>query len=275
MENIYKFKSYKELLKAYIASSPLRGVQTKLAQAAGCQTAYLSKVLQRGSKVQLTPDHIFGICEYMQLSSDETKYMHLLLEKERASQVRYKKKLEAEISETQEQILRLKKQLDNKTISTNTIVHEIYYSHWLYSALHIAVSIPSLQSISALSKYLGVSKKKINRCLEWLESQGFVQSKSSGVWVWKKGNIHLADDSPFIPVHHSNWRVRALQDFNQENQSSLHYSVVQSISRKDYEQLKFMMVEWIKMFQKVSSPSDPEELVNFNLDFYVVKSESE
>lgn len=73
MISIYLFYSYQDYLKAIIRESKVRGFQSALAKAAGCQTSYFSLVLN--NEKQLKPDHAMGICTYLNFNSWQTEYM--------------------------------------------------------------------------------------------------------------------------------------------------------------------------------------------------------
>jgi len=268
MNSIYQFKSYKDFLRSLLKKE--RGATARMAEAAGCQSSYLSTVLQTGSKVQLTHDHIFSISEYLNLSNNESHFFQLLLEKERASLRKYRLKLEADIEAARSEYLQINKILNKTAAETKSLTDDVYYSHWIFSALHIAVSIPNLQTLTALSEHFFMPKGILRAYLEKLESLQLVQKAGPEKWVWKSGDLHLPDKSPLAGMHQSTWRGKAVENKAFQSQKSIHYTVVQSISRDDFERLRLIVLDWISLFQKISSPSKPEELVNLNVDFYRV-----
>jgi hypothetical protein len=75
MLSIFAFGHYKDFLRAHCDAS--RGALTKLAEAAGCQRSYLSKVLT--ADPHLTPDQGFLISRFLEFKSDEAEYFMLLL----------------------------------------------------------------------------------------------------------------------------------------------------------------------------------------------------
>ena len=269
MKTVFEFDSYKDYLRSLLKREDSRGLLSKLAAAAECQRPYLSKVLQIDSNVHLTPDHMFGICEYLQLTELESDGLKLLLEKERASQVKYRQSLQKRLIALKEQYLNLKKQLGKEQISTGEDAASFYYSYWLYSALHIAVSIPSLQTALALARRFLLPEETIIYHLKKLEKLSLVKEHKNK-WQWQSGDIHLSKDSYLVFPIHINWRNQAVQNLSLRQSDSIHYSVVQSLSHEDCESLRIIMADLIKRFQKIATPSKSEELVCFNLDFFKV-----
>lgn len=270
MKTPFEFSTYKDFLHFVVDSQP-RGTLSRLSEAAGCLRPYLSKVLQADSDVQLTPDHLFGICEHLNLSEIETQYLSLLLEKERASSSRYREHLKKKIAALKNQNLNLKKQIGKEELfdSESSSMAGLYYSHWLFSALHVAVSIPSLQTPVVLAKKFLLPQELILSHLKVLEKMGLVKCQRDR-WSWLSGDLHLSSHSQWIGFHHQNWRHQAIQDISLRKGDSIHYSVVQTMSHEDAEKLRLKMSQWIKEYSRVASPSAPEDLLCFNVDFFRV-----
>ncbi len=269
MKSIIEYLGYKEYIRSRINEPSSRGLLSRLAAAAQCQRSYLSKVLQPDSNVQLMPDHLHGICEYLNLSDMDSEYLKLLLEKERANQHKYKKFIEGKLSVLREQYLNLKQQIGKGQLGSGDsgAQSQIYYSFWLYPALHIATSIAELQTVTSLSRRFSTSENTIIEHLKVLLSLNLVKQEKNK-WIWVSGDIHLSRDSHLILMHHMNWRNQALQDVSSKKSDSLHYSLVQSLSQNDFENLRVLISTWIKSFQTIADPSKPEELICFNLDFF-------
>jgi uncharacterized protein (TIGR02147 family) len=267
MLNPFEFKSYKTYLRKLLDQAENRGLMSRLSEAAGCQRPYLSKVLQADSEVHLTPDHMYGICDYLGLSESEAIYVKLMLEAERASNPQYRQSLEKRIAQARATHLNLKNQMGKEQLTSAGDPHAFYYSYWLYAALHVAVSIPGMQTTAKLATKFSLPEAMIESHLVTLEKAGLVK-KNRERWNWLAGDLHLDKESYWILPHHMNWRNQAVQDVALRATDSTHYSVVQSLSSADFEVLSTKVVEWVKQFQKISSPSAPEELVCFNLDFF-------
>lgn len=266
MVSLYEFTDYKSFLKKRIEESE-RGFATRLAEAAGCQRSYFSSVLN--GDIHLIPDHLFGICEFLELPPEERDYLFLLLDYNRASNINYRRHLGGKIQEKQAAWKDIKNRLKKESLQDkmDSSEYQFYYSSWLFSAIHIALSIPRLGEIKHLCAYLGITEDTAKLHLDKLNKMGLIE-KSGARWRWKSGDLHLSKDSPWLPTHHTNWRMRAINDVPLKNNESLHYSVVQTLSKEDLESLRFRMIEWIEEFKRKSGPSSPEELVCFNLDLF-------
>jgi uncharacterized protein (TIGR02147 family) len=267
MVNIFEYIDYKAYLRALIKSSDVRGFSSRLAEAAGCQKSYFSTSLS--GKSHLLPDQCFGIAEFLRLTDDERDYFMMILDYQRANGLAYRKFMHKKIQARQTAWKDLKNRLQKPSLQNvdQEHLHQQYYSNYLYAALHIAVSIPELQDLKGLVRFFAVPEGVLKNYLERLEKMGLIESKGSR-WSWKSGDLHLSKDSAWVQTHHGNWRLQALTELSLQRPESLHFSGVQSLSRKDVEHLRFQMTQWIQHFRDTSGPSAPEELVCFNLDFF-------
>lgn len=267
MVNIFEYTDYKTYLKALIKESDVRGYTSRLAEAAGCQVSYLSNSLS--GKAHLLQDHAHGLADYLKLTDDERDYFFLILDYQRANNPAYRKYVHKKITERQAVSRDLKSRLRKKSLAPSEADPSLqhYYSNYLYAALHIAVSIPALQDVKSLAKFLGLPDALILNYLKQLQGMGLVEHKGQA-WLWKSGDLHLPKDSPWVQTHHANWRLKAITEIHLNRSDSLHFSGVQSLSRKDLDKLRFEMTRWIQQFRETTGPSDPEELICFNLDLF-------
>src|SRR3990167_6287563 len=84
MSTVFEYTSYKDYLRHLLLErSEVRGYQSQLSKAAGCQASYLSQALK--TKVELTPDHAVGIGSFMQMNETELDYFLSLVLYSRAT----------------------------------------------------------------------------------------------------------------------------------------------------------------------------------------------
>ncbi len=264
--NIFTYGSYKKFLKSIIAENKdIRGVQSLIALSASCQKTYLSQVLS--GKSQLTPEHAIGIAKLLKLTQDETDYFINLVHFERAGtpelQKYYELKLESLIINTQ----KIEKVVISQELS---ILHKtIYYSSWIYPAIHVALSVPHLRTVSALSTKFNLTADETIYYLKQLEDMGLA-TKNNSIWNSKIQNIHLPESSPLVWLNHQNWRRRVQQEGDKITPLGLHYSTVCSLSHEDLLFLRTMVIDFVKKTRNVIEPSKEEEIVVLLLDFFTL-----
>ncbi len=260
---IFGFNEYREFLKKTAEDGP-RGIITTLAQAAGCQRSYLSQALS--SKVHLTADQLFGISIFLKLDDQEQEYLLLLLEKEKAINHLYLKKINQKLEKLKKSSQRLSKKISPKK---ETKINDTYYSAWYYSAIHIATSIPTLKTEKDFAKLLNLSVKITTQVLKDLKSWGLILNKDG--WEYNYDHqIHLNDESLLNRLNHGNWRNFVLSRPILPEQN-INYSSVFTVSRKDYYELRKSLLKFLDGQREFISNSKSEELVMFNCDLVLIR----
>jgi uncharacterized protein (TIGR02147 family) len=262
--SVFNFSNYKKYLEARLKDS--WGLVTKVAEAAGCQRAYLSRVLN--DDVHITPDHAYGITNYFEMSPSEAEYFLALVEYARAGSRNYREFMERKIKYFRREHENLAKRLGREKIEAIEVQAQ-YYSAWHWSAIHVLVSIPHLQFPDEIAKKLNLPLGVVHVALQELAKSGFVRFER-GRWVHASGNISLAKNSPFITYHHNNWRTRAVQDAQNRHNESIHYTNVQAMSFEAVKEIKEFVMDFVDASNKVAGSSNGEEVYCTNLDFFSV-----
>jgi uncharacterized protein (TIGR02147 family) len=265
-KTIFDYKEYKAYLNDTIEKAPKKGhgMRSALAQAAGCQTAYISQVLNGSAHLSL--EQAEGINRFLGHQRDEAQFFLLLIQYDRAGTPALKDRLRGQITELIERRLVLKNRLDvKKTLSRE---HQAtYYSAWYYAAIHILLTIPEFRTVSAIAKRIGLPSKRVSEVLEFLISVGLAERAGDSYRVGAT-RIHLESDSPLIAKHHANWRMQAIQALDRGAEENLHYSSVVSVSKDDLLKIKSMLVQSIESAKAVIKDSKEETLCGFSLDFF-------
>ncbi len=262
---VLEFDNYKTYLR-HITDVEKRGIVKKLADAAGCQRSYISQVLS--TQVHLTSDHVYGIGLFLHMQDYELDYFLLLLEKEKASSLPYREKLQGKLAQSKRHALRLSKQIKEEETQ---VIPEAYYSAWYFSAIHIATSIDKLKDEDDFSKYLSLPKKLVSKVLRELERWGLIEFNGES-WNYVGSRvIHLRDDSFLNRINHINWRTQALSRALSPIQD-VHYTSVFTISKKDVERIREKLLNFIHEHRKDVDASSSETLVAFCCDYFVAGS---
>jgi len=265
MVNIINFIDYKEFLRSLVDERGVkRGFQSELAEAAGCQRAYLSQVLR--SNVHLTPEHACNMAHFLGLDHFETEYFLTLVDLGRAGsprlQQRHKTKLERIKLEAESFAKRLK-----ESSLPSAEAQALYYSSWHWGAIHMLVGIPQMQMPKAIAKQLNLPIDHVMEILRGLKSMGLITMENDR-WISTGSNLHVPKDSPLNGVNHQNWRSIAVQDSQNINSEGIHYTSAFTVSKQDYEKLKTMLLKFIDNQRSIIGPSACEELVCFTCDLF-------
>jgi uncharacterized protein (TIGR02147 family) len=268
-KSVFEYSGYKAYLINRLGKKRERkGLRSSLAKALGCQPTYISQVLNGSAEFNLEQGH--RVSDFLGHSAEEEHYFLLMIQKARAGTKDLERYFDKQIGEIRERRLVLTERLGKRTALSKE--HQaIYYSSWLYAAVHIALTIPELRERERLSRYLGVPLKKVNSVLSFLEEAGLIALTEGDRFAPTETQVRLGNDSSQIIKHHSNWRVRALESLDREELSELHYSSVFSIAREDVEKVKNLLLESIKKNAEIVGPSKEEELCALCVDFFFLK----
>lgn len=266
MPNVYSNTDYREFLRAKIENRGERGLLTRLADQAQCQRSHISRVLS--GQLHLTMDQAFRVSRYLRLADEDSHYFMKLVEYGRCGDHEYRQSLARELSRLKKDHENLAKRIKDPSLQEQKL-QATYYSQWFWSAIHIAVSIPELQKTTALAHRLNLSIPLVESILRELEKFNLVRHEK-GKWFIDSGSIHLPKNSPLNSVQHSNWRARAVQATQNPEDSGVHYTIVQSLSRSDFEKIRQLVLKMIDDYGKIARPSKEEELICFLCDFFKV-----
>lgn len=264
-KQLFDFVDYKSYLSAKLgAKSARRGLKSALAKALFCQPAYISQVLNDHAHFSL--EQAYDLNEFLGHTKEESHFFILLLQRDRAG----KKNLKSYYSEQIQEVLNRRMSLTKRLGTQNTLSEEdknTYYSSWHYLAIHIALSVPYLQTKEALVQYFQLPLKKVLTILEFLVSVGLAQQVGDK-FTTDNSLIRIGSESSHIQKHHSNWRNQAVDSLDREDLYDLHYSAVFSLSQSDIRKLKDKMLENIKEYVSVIRESKEEEVYSLCLDFF-------
>lgn len=235
-----------------------------LAEFIGCQVAYVTHVLSGDRDFNL--EQAESASRYFSLSRAETEYFLFLVQENRAATTELRRFFERQLKEIRERNSRLKEKLNTKELVPNE-AKLVYYSSWLYSAVHMSLTIPGLRTVPALSEKFQITSSKILEILDFLCKYGLAY-KENNFYKTKSVLLHLEKESPLIARHHSNWRLRALNSLDDAQETNFHYSSVLTISKKDVARVREHMMKAVVEIAEIMKPSKEEELVGLCMDVF-------
>jgi len=266
MKSIFDFDDYKAFLKAFekARKSFERGFRSKFAEHLGCQSGYISHVLN--GDAQLSLEQTMRASAFLNLNERERKYFLLLVEYARAGTKELRDHFKSELSNYREEFLNIKSRVGDSRELTES-EQSIYYSSWQYLAVHVLSSLPDYNDVNSLAQALSIPVQTTSQILLFLVQAGIIKEEK-GTLRPGLTQVHLNRESPLIRQHHTNWRIAAIQSFANDTKTDIHYSTVSTLSEKDAEILRSQMVKLIENYVETVKPSPEEVMYGFNLDFY-------
>jgi len=268
MVRVFEFSNYREYLKKRLKDMPNSGYgkMSELSRFIGVHTTLISQIL-KGHK-DLTTDQAILACEFFGLNSLECEYFVLLVNYDRAGNQSAKRFYKNKIQKIKEQSQNISERVTADLKLTDE-QRAVFYSDWAYSAIRQSVAIPNVNSIEEISRYLDLPMEKVNSYLNFLLQTGLCKLVGKKITVGPS-STHVEASSPWVNVHHANWRNRAIHSLNFTDLSDLHYTSPVTLSASDGELIKEKLIQIIEDVRSIVDPSPSEKMYCLNLDWFRV-----
>lgn len=266
--NVYRFTSYREILRAKIeANQDTKGYRAKLAQAASCGISFLSQVLHRS--IQLTPDQAFALARFWRFDEEESAYFLNLVLAERAGTKELKTFHEEQLKHIREK--HLSPAVTSKHLpSVSDKFTFLYYSSPLYQLIHVLLSNRKFRILSKISERLKISEKTTKEILDRLKEMELIVEKN-GAYEPTRKQIHLKGESTSATLIQSLWRQRLAQQMLEGTEKNFHYTGIHGVALSEIPLIRAKLTETLQALRERIDPSPDEELVGLFLDFFVVE----
>ena len=268
MISIYNFNDVKSFVLARFEALPHRGrgQSLKLSKHLGVHTTLVSQIL-KGQK-SFTLEQASLTADFLELTEAETDYFLLLVQLDRAGNESLRKNLKRQLSSLKNEA----KELINRLTSETKLREEdrgVFYTDWSYSAVRQLTAIRGFDGVDEISQALGLTRKRTQEVINFLLKTGLCIEKNGKLQIGPK-STHLESSSPWVRVHHINWRQKAIEKININNESQLHYTAPMTLSAKDAQHIREMIVKFLESTDKVIDPSPSEELHCLNIDWFKI-----
>jgi uncharacterized protein (TIGR02147 family) len=262
----FEFAEYKSFVLSRIEAYPQggRGVRARIAEAMGCQVAYVSHVL--AADRHFSPEQAEALARFFALRVDEAEYFVLLVERARAGTPQLRQMIERQLERRREEYgeLRARVQLRGRITPADQAT---YYSSWHYQAIRMLLTVPGHGTVARISERLGIPAERVTEVLTFLLEKGWVSETAQG-YAATDVQVHLGGDSPLISKLHANWRIHSLTQLDRRNPEDLRYSGVVALSHGDFARVRELWVKTLLRSHKVVGPSREERVCAMALDFY-------
>jgi uncharacterized protein (TIGR02147 family) len=268
--SLFLFDNYRTFLKTYIASLPGKGhgELSRIAKALQVHQTLMSLILS--GERDLSLEQAFDLCNYLGFSQIESDYFSLLVQLARAGTKRFEDSIRQKLEQVKNESKKLSKRVDFEKVLTE---HERAkaYSSWIFSAIRMFTSVGEQgQSLQDIQNRFHLTRQRAMELLNFLESAGLVR-QVQGKYVMGEQRTFLEKGSPHFLKHHSNWRIKAIEQADQLSDSELMFTSPVSLSAEDFTKLREQLAEFIKNFLETVKASPAEDIACLNLDFFWIK----
>ena len=268
--SVFEFNEYRSFLKQVLKAYPKNGhgIRSVWAQAIGCQVAFVSHVLN--GLYDLSSEQAESLARHLALNKDETEFLILLTQKEKAGTHTLKKFYNQLIEEKKQQRENVRERMKIKE-NLSLEDQSIYYSKWLYSAVHILLTISEYQaSAEKISEYFNTPLAMIREVLDFLETRQLILLKN-GRYIVQNNFLFINKESPLFSHQQSFWRQKAIESIYKNNSEDIHFASIFTLSETDLKKVKEILLKSIEDSTEVIKPSKEEKLYSICIDLFEVK----
>ena len=263
--SVFDFTDYKDFVRSWVLEKPSkgRGQFQRFAKALSIHPTLVSHIF-RGDK-NLSLEQASTLCRYLELSSLETDFFLLLVQRAKSGSIDLSKILDRQITE----IRKSSKNLVNRVScekELNAEEQSVFYSNWYYSGIRLLCSIPEYSTYEAIRDYFGLPSAVVREVLEFLIRTGLCKLEG-GCYALGPALTHLESSSKFISRHHVNWRLKAIEKHPKLTGEDLVFSGPLTISKENSARVREKIVKLIQELGQITKNSRSEELRCFNVDW--------
>lgn len=267
LKTIFETKNYRDYLRSYVHSLPQkgRGQMTKIAQALNINTSLLSQIMS-GSR-EFSIEQALALSTFLEQTPLERDYFLLLVQKERAGTFDLRQHLQEKLDLLKTEAQNLSKRVTfQKHLSSED--QTIFYSHWLYSAVHLYCSISADGvTLEDIETRFNIKRGRAAEITQFLLRVGLCLEKK-GRYLIEIQSTYLEFGSPYLVQHHSNWRLRAINKATTLTQFEMMFSGQVSISKENFQILREKLAQFLSDASEVAKHSASEDLAVLNIDWF-------
>ena len=265
---VFDFTDYKEFVQKWVEARPKkgRGEFLTMARMMKVHTTQISQIFKGPRDLSL--EQADALADYLSFDNNERRYFLDLVNYARAGTKKLQSFYLHGIKEQKKEADRLRKRLNVKrTLSENE--KAIFYADALYSLVHLLTYLEDMNTVEKIAKRVNRDKNVVQDIVDFLLSAKLLKKTPQGLKP-STMTTHVDAHSPYVLMHHRNWRLKAMERQGRQDPGDLFYTGQLTMSRQDYERCKEVLRKTLEDLYKILGPSESEEVYNFNFDFYPI-----
>jgi transcriptional regulator with XRE-family HTH domain len=269
--NLFAHEDYKEALRARIreVARKQKGMSLKrISEKISIQYTYLSKVLN-DEKSHLGEDHLFALCQLLQMLPDEVDFIFLLRSQAMAQDPNRKTYLQNKLN-----LYRRKRELtaEIQGIQGSQLSEQMgYLFDPLCVVVHVSLFIKEYAANPRrLCVPLGISVERLQMCLKTLSTMQFIELQNNGTIVKvMKDQIHYGTDHPLMRVHQHLLRSLGIAQQLKANEQEKHsFMTTFSTDAVTVKEIQERFQSFLKEIEERVNSSRAEQTYQLNFDIF-------
>jgi uncharacterized protein (TIGR02147 family) len=265
MPMIFRYLSYKSFINDHFKAFPQggRGQAKKLSEYLGVSTVVVSQTL-KGER-EFSAENAYRVAQFLKLTPIETQYFLKLVDYQKAGSHELKAFILSELKHLQKEGKKVKSKY-SKTLELSDEDKFQFYSEKYYSAIRMASSLPSHNTVEDFANHFHLSFEKTEEILDFLLNRNLCVNKNGKI---ERGPKHtfLPSTSPYIKNHHRNWRIHSLERVDHlDTENELMYTAPMSLSKDAFQKLRENLLQTIADTVKLIGPTEDEVVACLNID---------
>lgn len=267
--SIFQFEDYKKYLKAHILTLPNRGrgFARGLALQLDTSSVAISQIF-RGNR-DFAPEQALKVSTYLGHSELEKEYFITLVLQSRSGSEHLRQYFGKKLKKIRNESSVVRSNLD-KALELGEAEKAIFYSSWKYSAIRLATSFASINSVEDLRQYLGLSRDEVGEIVDFLLHSNLIE-KVKGQFQLGPAFTHVGENSKHVVRHHQNWRLKAISNLDSKSADNLHYTGPMALSKKVFDKYRAEQIQLIQKLSREAITSDSELLTCLNVDWFNIQ----
>lgn len=263
---VFDFTDYKDFVLKWVENRPRkgRGEFLAMAHAMNVHTTLVSQIFKGARDLSL--EQADALADHLTFSSAERRYFLDLVNYSRAGTKKLKSFYLHSLKDQKREADRLQKRLKVKRTLSDA-EKAIFYADAIYSYIHLLTYLPDMNTVEKIAARVKRDKQVVEDVVDFLLSANLLKKTSQGLKP-STMTTHVDAHSPYVLMHHRNWRLKAIERQGQRDPGDLFYSGQLTMSRQDYDRCKEVLRKALEEMYMIMGPSESEEVYNFNFDFY-------
>lgn len=266
--DIFKYSSYRDYLRDWIEQAKHARLSNiaKVAQVAQVHPTFLSQVFS--GRKELSLEQGAFVSDYLDHSRIELDYFLVLINLERAGTTRLKKYWNQRRIEIEGEKHRLGARFKpHRELSSEQ--RAVFYSSWIYAAVWASTAIASGQSESDIATRFQIDHSRASKIVNFLVEAGLCVLHGE-LYRISDLHVHVPADSPYVFKHHMNWRIRAINRFDDLQPDELLYTSPMSVSKADFALIREKLRVFIQEIIEIGKASEADEVICLDIDLFRV-----